>query len=221
MITGCSSGIGRALAIELSGPKRGCEVLATARSVDSIADLKEKGLSVAAVDVMKPETLQDAVKGFGRVDIVIANAGLSAFGPLVEQDLQKIEKVLATNVTGVVATIQSVASKMVEERRGTVVVIGSISGSLVLPYSGAYCSSKAAITALCDALVRQSRAIRVHACFEAEIGKERHRERDTDFIRRAYSSTLSLATRCSGWSSNPSAFRLSRLSRARFDQASA
>ena len=107
-ITGCSSGIGRALAIEFSS--QGHEVLATARSLDSIKDLEAAhSCRIACVDVNAPATLSAALNSFGHpVDVCIANAGASAFGPLLDQNVAIVESIMRTNVLGVVATAQAV-----------------------------------------------------------------------------------------------------------------
>lgn len=128
-------------------------MLATARKLESLDDLKAMGMSVAAVDVCAPKSLAAALSDFGPVDIVIANAGCSFFSPLVEQPLERFKNIMDTNVTGVVATVQAVAPSMIERRSGVVVVTGSVSGAMITPFAGAYCASKAAVTALCEALL--------------------------------------------------------------------
>ncbi len=84
-MTGCSTGIGRALALEFNA--RGCSVLATARNVDCLEDLRAIGISTAAADVCEPATLAAAVAAFGPIDVCIANAGVSGMMPLIEQDI--------------------------------------------------------------------------------------------------------------------------------------
>ncbi|CAE8685945.1 unnamed protein product [Polarella glacialis] len=148
LITGCSTGIGRALAIEFH--ERGCRVLATARKVEAIEDLKALGMTTAAVDVTQPSSLKAAIASFGgHVDIVVANAGMAGFSPLVEADLSTVQGIFQTNVVGVIATVQAATPSMMERGSGLVVVIGSVSGVLVTPYAGAYCASKAAVAACC------------------------------------------------------------------------
>jgi short-subunit dehydrogenase len=167
-VTGCSTGIGRALALEFHS--RGCRVLATARSVDCLDDLRAIGINTAAADVCEPATLTAAVAAFGPIDVCIANAGVSGMMPLVEQDVADITRIFATNVVGVVATVQAVAPSMIERRSGgafrwvsvrpsnpfqvyircaVIVVIGSVSAAMITPYAGAYCASKAAVAACC------------------------------------------------------------------------
>jgi short-subunit dehydrogenase len=150
LVTGCSTGIGRAIAKEFHN--RGCVVLATARRAAAIADLAQDGIATAEVDVTKQETLDTALNEFGAVDIVVCNAGIASFQPLVEQPLSSIQSVMDTNVIGVMATVQAVADGMIKRRAGTIVVIGSVSAAMITPYAGAYCASKAAVAAMCEAL---------------------------------------------------------------------
>lgn len=149
-ITGCSSGIGRALALEFA--TRGHEVMATARSLDSIKDL-ESICRIACVDVTAPATLTTALNAFGPpVDIAIANAGASAYLPLLDQDLAQVEAIMKTNLLGVIATAQAVTPAMMDRRQGLLIVIGSVSGRMTTPFAGAYCASKAAVSCVCEAL---------------------------------------------------------------------
>jgi short-subunit dehydrogenase len=151
-ITGCSTGIGRALAIEFAS--QGHEVLATARDLESIKDLETShNCRIACVDVTAPATLSAALNYFGHpVDICVANAGASAFGPLLDQNVALVESIMRTNVLGVLATVQSVAPSMMDRRDGLLVVIGSVSGRMTTPFAGAYCASKAAVTSMCEAM---------------------------------------------------------------------
>lgn len=150
LVTGCSSGAGRGLAIEFH--ERGCKVLATARKVETLQELKAMGMEVAAVDVNVPETIRAALANFGDVDVACANAGCSFFGPLAEQPLERVKTVIDTNVIGVVATVQAVAPAMIARRRGVLVVVGSVSGEMVTPFAGTYCASKGAVNCICRAL---------------------------------------------------------------------
>ncbi len=160
LVTGCSSGIGRAVAKEFH--KRGCRVVATARRLASIADLGELGLLTAEVDVCKPESLAKAVKEHGPIDIAVANAGGAEFSPLLEHSVERVRSVFDANVFGMLSTVQAVAHSMVQRRAGTIVVIGSVSGALVTPYAGAYCASKAAVDAMCAALRMELKPFGVH-----------------------------------------------------------
>lgn len=154
LITGCSSGIGRALAEEFA--RRGDRVMATARSEESLAELAGGRIRTARLDVTDPESIDGAVKECtawaGRIDIVVNNAGYALIGPVTELDLDELRTQFETNVVGAVAVTQAVAPQMVDRRCGRIVNIGSVSGVTATPFGGAYCASKAAIHMLSDAL---------------------------------------------------------------------
>jgi len=154
LITGCSSGIGRALAEEFA--RRGHRVLATARSRDSIEELASDRIRTARLDVTDPESIDRAVTECttwaGRIDVVVNNAGYALIGPVAELDLDELRTQFETNVVGVVAVTQAVVPQMVDRRCGRIVNIGSVSGVTATPFGGAYCGTKAAIHMLSDSL---------------------------------------------------------------------
>lgn len=154
LITGCSTGIGRALAEEFH--HRGHEVYATARRLAALDDLKARGIHVAELDVNDDASigalLQRLHSDGAAIDLLINNAGYGAMGPLVEMPLAEVRRQFETNVTSIIALTQAVAPGMIERRSGLVINIGSVSGVLVTPFAGAYCASKAAVHALSDAL---------------------------------------------------------------------
>jgi len=154
LITGCSTGIGRALALEFH--KKGLRVYATARNPESLKDLAEMGMVTLKLDVNDPaditavSTLLD--KETGGIDILINNAGFIAMGPLAEIPLDRLRLQFETNVVSVIAMIQALVPAMIRKRRGTIVNIGSVSGILPTPFAGSYCASKTAVHSLSDAL---------------------------------------------------------------------
>lgn len=154
LITGCSTGIGRALAEEFHA--RGHVVYATARQIETLAALKATGLRTVALDVTDTagiETLLRRLDADGIVvDVLVNNAGYGAMGPLAEFPLDELRQQFETNVYSVIAMIQAVLPGMIKRRKGLIVNIGSVSGVLVTPFSGAYCATKAAVHALSDAL---------------------------------------------------------------------
>jgi len=154
LITGCSSGIGRALAEEYAAS--GLRVVATARSLRSIQDLSNNSIQILELDVTDNESIETAVQGAltqnGQIDIVVNNAGYALIGPVAELDLDEIRTQLETNVVGAVAVIKAAMPKMVARRSGRIVNIGSVSGVTATPFGGAYCGSKAAIHLISDAL---------------------------------------------------------------------
>ncbi len=154
MITGCSSGIGRALVEEFS--VRGHRVLATARSRESMADLASDRVRLIELDVTDEQSITDAVadclEWAGRVDVVVNNAGYALVGPMSELDIDDIRTQFETNVVGLVAVAQAVIPSMVESRQGRIVNIGSVSGLTTTPFGGAYSATKAAVHMISDAM---------------------------------------------------------------------
>ena len=154
LITGCSSGIGRALAREFAAS--GHRVVATARRLESIEDLGDDSIQILQLDVTDEHSVENAVKKAyalnGRIDIVANNAGYALIGPVAEIELEDLRTQLETNVVGVVAMIRAVVPHMVERSGGRIVNIGSVSGVTATPFGGAYCGSKAAIHLISDSL---------------------------------------------------------------------
>ncbi|PQA44802.1 SDR family oxidoreductase [Amnimonas aquatica] len=154
LITGCSTGIGRALALELHG--RGLTVCATARRPETLAELHAAGLRTYALDVCSPASiaaLAEQLAADGLVpDALVNNAGYGAMGPLLELPSDELQRQFDTNVFALMAVTRAFVPGMIARRRGLVVNVGSVSGVLPTPFSGAYCATKAAVHALSDAL---------------------------------------------------------------------
>lgn len=154
LISGCSTGIGRALALEFHA--RGLQVVATARQLDAISDLQREGLHCLALDVVSAESLQLLLEALASrdlaPDILINNAGYGAMGPLAELPDAVLRQQFEVNVFGLLALTRALLPSMMARGSGLVVNVGSVSGLLVTPFSGAYCASKAAVHALSDAL---------------------------------------------------------------------
>lgn len=153
LITGCSSGIGRALADAFR--QAGYAVWATARREEDVAALEAAGFRGVRLDVndaaavaVLAERLQDEVGG---LDVLINNAGYGAMGPLLDGGAEGVRRQFETNVFAVVDLTRA-CFPLLRARKGTLVNIGSVSGVLVTPFAGAYCASKAALHALNEAL---------------------------------------------------------------------
>ncbi len=133
LITGCSSGIGRALAQEFAAS--GHRVVATARRLESIADLADESTQILELDVTDNNSVENAVKDAvalnGRIDIVVNNAGYALIGPMAEIELDDLRTQLETNVVGAVALIlarrmgDSAADKPTGETTGARRTLGS------------------------------------------------------------------------------------------------
>ena len=157
LITGCSSGLGRALAEAVIGA--GHNAVVTARNVTSVADLSdaspERVLAVA-LDVTKPEqvasAVQQAEQRFGGVDVLVNNAGYGYRSAVEEGDDADIRALFETHFFGTVAMIKAVLPAMRGRRSGAVVNISSIGAQLAAVGSGYYAAAKAAIEGLSGAL---------------------------------------------------------------------
>jgi NAD(P)-dependent dehydrogenase (short-subunit alcohol dehydrogenase family) len=154
LITGCSTGIGRALAQAFV--ERGCRVVATARKLEALADLEGERLRALRLDVTDAASIRDAVLDVlsheRRVDVLVNNAGYGQFGPMAEVTPEALRRQLDTNVVGPLAVARAVLPDMLARRSGLIVNVGSVSGLVTTPFSGAYCASKAALHAVSDAL---------------------------------------------------------------------
>lgn len=209
LVTGCSSGIGRALALELA--RRGQRVFASARQPASLQGLDGPGLQTLALDVTQPASIaravEEVIERAGRIDMLINNAGLSVVGPLAEVPLDRVRCLFETNVTGLVALTQAVFPHMAERRSGRIVNIGSVVAQLPTPFSGPYCASKAAVHMLSEVLRQelapfgldvievQPGAVRSSIADTASQGIERYRSESSRYravyegiVRRARAS---------------------------------
>ncbi|AIC18150.1 short-chain dehydrogenase [Pseudomonas chlororaphis] len=153
LITGCSSGIGRALADTFKAA--GFTVLPTARRAEDVAMLQAAGFNAVQLDVNDGPALtalgERINQQHGGLDLLINNAGYGAMGPLLDGGVEAMQRQFETNVFALVGVTRAMFP-VLRRSRGLVVNIGSVSGVLVTPFAGAYCASKAAVHALSDAL---------------------------------------------------------------------
>jgi NAD(P)-dependent dehydrogenase (short-subunit alcohol dehydrogenase family) len=154
LITGCSSGIGRASALRLA--RSGWTVYATARRPETIEDLKRAGCHTLALDVTDEQSMQAAVaeieRAHGAVGVLINNAGYSQSGAIETVPLEAVRRQFETNVFGLVRLTQLVLPKMRDQRWGKIVNLGSMGGLLTFPGGGYYHATKHALEAISDAL---------------------------------------------------------------------
>ncbi|WP_259068114.1 SDR family NAD(P)-dependent oxidoreductase [Mucilaginibacter sp. X4EP1] len=156
-ITGASRGFGRVWAE--AALKRGDKVAATARSLTSIIDLKEKyGANVLtlALDVTKPDQVKTVVAQahahFGRLDIVLNNAGYSLVGTIEEASADDVRTLYETNIFGTLSVIQAVLPLLRQQGGGHILGVSSGLGHVTMPVIGYYCSSKWAFEAIHESL---------------------------------------------------------------------
>src|SRR3954469_12281318 len=154
LITGCSTGIGRATAEHLAG--RGHTVYATARRLESIADLEAKGCRTLALDVTDEASMAAAVQAVeeaeGAVGVLVNNAGYSLSGALETLDMDEVRRQFETNVFGLARMCQLALPGMRAQGWGRVVNLSSMGGKLTFPGGGYYHATKHAVEALSDAL---------------------------------------------------------------------
>jgi NAD(P)-dependent dehydrogenase (short-subunit alcohol dehydrogenase family) len=164
LVTGCSSGIGRATAEHLAS--LGHTVVATARRVADIADLEARGCRTQALDVTDEASSRAAVEAtlaaLGRIDVLVNNAGYSQSGAVESVTIARARAQFETNVFGLLQLTQLVLPGMRARGSGRVVNVSSMGGRLVFPGGGVYHASKYAVEALSDALRFELRPFGVH-----------------------------------------------------------
>ena len=154
LITGCSTGIGRATAEAFL--REDWTVYATARDESDIEALAAKGCHTAELDVTKPAQCRDVVdrtvEETGRLDCLVNNAGYAQFGALEDVPPRRVHRQFDVNVYGPHRLIRAALPHMREAERGTIVNVSSVYGRISTPVAGVYSSSKFALEAMSDAL---------------------------------------------------------------------
>jgi NAD(P)-dependent dehydrogenase (short-subunit alcohol dehydrogenase family) len=159
-VTGSSSGFGRALAEEAVA--RGDSVVATARTPDVLAALAAKAperVLLTPLDVTRPEQVRAAVDAalarFGRIDVLVNNAGFSIIGAVEETSEAELRATLELMFFAAVSTTQAVLPHMRQRQSGTIVQITSVGGLTTAPGFGAYCAAKHALEGLSECLAQE------------------------------------------------------------------
>lgn len=162
LITGASSGIGRATTLALI--QRGDHVAGIARRAEALQTLSDESEAITAphgtflplvADVSDAEAVREAVAQavarFGRLDVVIANAGVGHRASVIEADWDDVEKLLRTNIDGVLHTLRAAVPHLTRPG-GHVITISSVTASMNVPYAAYYGASKAFVSRLAGAL---------------------------------------------------------------------
>lgn len=165
VITGASAGIGRAAARAFA--QAGASLVLVARRADKLDEL---AVELAAFDVQvlpcpadalsaseRARVVEAALERFGRVDVLVNNAGLSMGGPLVEQDLQAITRMVDLNLTAVIHLTQLVLPGMIERGSGQIVNVSSVAGYVLGAGTSTYAGTKAGVNGFGEALRRDLR----------------------------------------------------------------
>jgi NAD(P)-dependent dehydrogenase (short-subunit alcohol dehydrogenase family) len=151
LITGCSTGIGRATALRLAAA--GWTVYATARKPETLAELETAGCRIMALDVTDEASMEAAVAAVeAPLGALVNNAGYSLSGALETLPMEAVRRQFETNVFGLLRLTQLVLPQMREAGAGRIVNLSSMGGRLVFPGGGAYHATKYAVEALSDAL---------------------------------------------------------------------
>jgi len=169
LITGASSGIGEGIARELGGA--GAKVLLGARRLERVesiaAEIRSAGGSAQAklLDVTNRQSMADfaqaAVKAWGRIDVLINNAGVMPLSPLSALKLNEWERMVDVNIKGVLWGVGAVLPIMEAQGSGQIINIASIGALQVVPTATVYCATKFAVRAISDGLRQENSKIRV------------------------------------------------------------
>ncbi|XP_067929816.1 dehydrogenase/reductase SDR family protein 7-like [Watersipora subatra] len=164
VITGASSGIGEALAHEFV--KNNCKVVLAARSIDKLERLKGELVEIYKVPVDSvtpffldledhssiPSRCDSMISIYGKVDILINNAGIGCRAKIADAELDTFKKVMNINYFGQIAVTKGILPHMIEKGGGTIVAVSSIQGRIALPGGSAYGATKHALQAFSDSL---------------------------------------------------------------------
>lgn len=159
-ITGCSSGFGRALAIQAL--EQGYRVAVAARKIKDVHDILDRYKNAVGVelDMAKPETLKSAVEKihhtYGTIDILVNNAGIGYFGALEESEEKEIRYMFEVNFFGLASLTQLVLPIMRKQRSGHIINISSIGGFVGFPALSFYNATKFAVAGLSEALAKET-----------------------------------------------------------------
>ncbi|XP_044526562.1 retinol dehydrogenase 8-like isoform X2 [Gracilinanus agilis] len=166
LITGCSSGIGLALAVRLAKDElKRFKVIATMRDMAKKGPLEEKAgetleqtLQIRPLDVTCEDSVRQCVAAIPdqRVDVLVSNAGVGLIGPLECHSMAAMQRVLDTNFLGLVRLVREVFPSMKRRRQGHIVVMSSILGQQGLLFNDVYCASKFAVEGFCESLALQA-----------------------------------------------------------------
>ncbi|MDX8031314.1 oxidoreductase [Lentzea sp. BCCO 10_0856] len=157
LVTGASSGIGKAAALALVGA--GYDVIGTSRDASKAAPLG--GVTFVDLDVVSDESVDAAVgqvmERFGRIDVLVNNAGFGAGGAAEESSMAQDQRVFDINVFGVIRMTKAVLPHMRAQRGGRIVNISSIVGFIPVPYMAVYAASKHAVEGYSESLDHEVR----------------------------------------------------------------
>ncbi|KAG8566302.1 hypothetical protein GDO81_013179 [Engystomops pustulosus] len=172
LITGCSSGIGLALAVKLAqDEQQRFKVIATMRNLakrealeEAAGDALNRSLEIKELDVRSEQSIRDCVDSIPErhIDILINNAGVGLIGPIECQSIEDMQGVFETNFYGVVRMIKEVLPDMKRRRSGHILVMSSVMGLQGIVFNDIYAASKFAIEGFCESLMVQALMFDIH-----------------------------------------------------------
>jgi NADP-dependent 3-hydroxy acid dehydrogenase YdfG len=182
VITGASRGIGRACAIALA--KEGANVVITARTAADLQELAQevaalgvKALAVAA-DVSQQADVdrlsKEAHDAFGKVDILVNNAGVGKNGTVSTLDIDDYDWIMNTNMRSTFLCVKAFMPPMLERRDGSIIIVGSVAGTMGLPNEPIYCASKHAQKGFAESIDYEARPYNVKVSYIAPGGTNTH-----------------------------------------------
>jgi NAD(P)-dependent dehydrogenase (short-subunit alcohol dehydrogenase family) len=152
LVTGATSGIGRAIALQLA--RDGAEVIVhgrdAARGEKTVAEITASGgrARFIAADLSRPAEIRRLAKEVGDIDVLVNNAGLALFGATADMDVERFDALFASNVRAPFYLVAAFAPAMVAKGKGSIVNVGSMSGTVGLNGGAAYGATKAAVSSL-------------------------------------------------------------------------
>lgn len=141
LVTGASSGLGKACALQLV--QDGHIVYGAARRVQQMNDLVQAGGYAVALDITNEQDIQSAVKRImeeqGRIDVLVNNAGYGCYGPIEEVSMEEARQQLDVNIFGLARLTQEVLPSMRSQKQGTIINMSSMVGRVYIPFGGKFC----------------------------------------------------------------------------------
>ncbi|MEM7109658.1 MAG: SDR family oxidoreductase [Bacteroidota bacterium] len=172
-ITGASSGIGEALAYELT--KKGCKLILSARRIEELERVKsscpesaQSGIAILPLDLAAADSLQltteAAIQLFGRIDILVNNGGISQRSLVKDTDLGVHRKLMEVNYFGTIAITRHLIAHFMERKQGMFAVVSSLVGKFGTPYRSGYAASKHALHGFFDSLQAELYEHNIRVC---------------------------------------------------------
>jgi uncharacterized protein len=193
VITGASSGIGRATAIEMA--RRGARVVIAARRSEALSEVARQigaNCTIAVADVSREDDCRRLIETAGKVDVLVNNAGFAVFDPIAEATSNDLRQMIETNYLGTVWCTKAVLPQMLGRKSGAIVNVASIAGIMGYAGMGGYCASKFALVGFTEALRDEviGRGVRVALVCPGTT--------ETDFFVRAERKRMPAASRLIG-----------------------